>query len=51
MMCIHIYVSVTLRNVAVTSRRNVASMMWIRRASYILSLNALINIYFIYVIL
>ena len=32
MMCM-MYVSVTLRNVAVMSRRNVASKMWIRRAS------------------
>ena len=29
--------SVTLRNVAVTSRRNVASMMRIRRASMLMS--------------
>ena len=38
MMCVRMYVrtyvSVMLRNVAVTSRRNVASMMRIRRASY-----------------
>ena len=32
MMCM-MYVSVTLRNVTVMSRRNVVSMMWIRRAS------------------
>ena len=32
-MCM--YVSVTLRNVAVTSRRNVASMMWIRTPSIV----------------
>ena len=33
MMCVRMYVSVTLRNVAVTSRRNVASMMRIRTPS------------------
>ena len=36
LMCVRMYsmyVSVTLRNVTVTSRRNVASMMRIRRAS------------------
>ena len=33
-MCIRMYVSVTLRNVSVTSRRNVASMMRIRTPSY-----------------
>ena len=32
-VCTHTYVSITLRYVAVTSRRNAASMMRIRRAS------------------
>ena len=34
-MYVRMYVSVTLRNVAVTSRRNVTSMMRIRTPSYI----------------
>ena len=39
MMCVRMYVSVTLRNVAVTSRRNVASMIRIRIPSnYILDI-------------
>ena len=33
MMCVRMYVSVTLRNVAVTSRRNVVNMIWIRTPS------------------
>ena len=36
MMYVRMYVSVTLRNVAVTSRRNVASMMRIHRASNVI---------------
>ena len=33
MRCVHMYVSVMLRNVAVTSRRNAASMLRIRTPS------------------
>ena len=36
-MYVCMYVSVMLRNVAVTSRRNVASMIRIRRASYLVN--------------
>ena len=36
MMCVRMYVSITLRNVAVMSRRNVASMMRVRTPSYIM---------------
>ena len=35
-MCVRMYVSVTLRNVVVTSRRNVASMMRIHTPGYVL---------------
>ena len=40
MMCVvRTYVSVMLRNVTVTSRRNVASMRWVRSASIFLMTN------------